>query len=382
MSNINSNQEANMSVDAGPSELQDMIAATVDRLFADQVSALLQRDFDAGRTTLTDGLWHSVVELGLDQALVPAEAGGSGANWQEAYPIFRAIGYRQAPLPLAETMLSGLLLARAGLAPPDLASGTPMTVIEAGRHGDVRILETPDGWVVSGVASDVAWAKACRYVVVSGGRESDRIALVDLHQAQIHLDGAKNLAGEAHDTVRFTEAKATVAAKPYATLNEPVWVLGALMRAAMMTGALESILEATVAYANERVQFGRPLAKFQAIQHALAELAGALGSALVAVQVAFAAAASGEEGADSLAFDVAVAKVRTGEAATRANAIAHQVFGAIGFTQEHNLHFATRRLWSWRAEFGSDAQWAEALGRSAIAAGSKGFWAALTARAL
>lgn len=376
------NQEANMQVEAGPSELRDMIAATVDRLFADQVSALLQRDFDGGRTALADGLWQNVVELGLDQALVLAEAGGSGATWQESYPIFRAIGYRQAPLPLAETMLAGLLLARAGLAPSDLTPGTPMTVIESGRHGDLRILETPEGWIVSGTATDVAWAQACRYCVISGGRECDRIALVDLRQSSVHLDGAKNLAGEPHDTVRFTEAKATVAAKPYAALSEPVWVLGALMRAAMMTGALESMLEVTVAYANERVQFGRPLGKFQAIQHALAELAGALGSALVAVQVAFAAASSGEEGADTLAFDVAVAKVRSGEAATRANAIAHQVFGAIGFTQEHTLHFATRRLWSWRAEFGSDAQWAEALGRAAMAAGSKGFWAGLTARQL
>lgn len=371
-----------MQTEAAASELQDMIAATVDRLFADQVTVPLQRDFDAGRTAQADGLWQSVVELGLDQALVPSDAGGSGASWQEVYPILRALGYRQAPLPLAETMLAGLLLARAGIALPDSTPGAPLAVIEAGRHGDIRILETPDGWVVNGTAIDVAWAQACRQVVISGGRDSDRIALVDLHQAQVHLDGAKNLAGEAHDTVRFSEAKATVAAKPYAALGEPVWIFGALMRAAMITGALESILEASVAYANERVQFGRPLGKFQAIQHALAEMAGALGSALVAVQVAFAAASSGEDGADTLEFDVAVAKVRAGEAATRANAIAHQVFGAIGFTQEHTLHFATRRLWSWRAEFGSDAQWAETLGRAAMAAGSKGFWAGLTARHL
>ena len=59
-------------------------------------------------------------------------------------------------------------------------------------------------------------------------------------------------------------------------------------------------------------------------------------------------------------------------------AIAHQVHGAIGFTQEHALHFATRRLWAWRADFGSDAGWAAELGRAAIALRAAGFWPAIT----
>ena len=77
-------------------------------------------------------------------------------------------------------------------------------------------------------------------------------------------------------------------------------------------------------------------------------------------------------------FSTAVAKVRCGEAASRGSAIAHQVFGAIGFTHEHPLHFATRRLWAWREEFGSDADWAAELGRAAIQSRASGFWPALT----
>ena len=73
-----------------------------------------------------------------------------------------------------------------------------------------------------------------------------------------------------------------------------------------------------------------------------------------------------------------MAKVRCGEAATRGTGIAHQVHGAIGFTQEHALHFATRRLWAWRADFGSDAGWAAELGRAAIALRAAGFWPAIT----
>jgi acyl-CoA dehydrogenase len=72
--------------------------------------------------------------------------------------------------------------------------------------------------------------------------------------------------------------------------------------------------------------------------------------------------------------------VRAGEAAGLGAGIAHQVHGAIGFTYEHSLHFSTRRLWSWRAEFGSESRWAQALGRDAAARGAEQLWADLTAR--
>ncbi|MNI79107.1 hypothetical protein D3C73_1355400 [compost metagenome] len=113
-------------------------------------------------------------------------------------------------------------------------------------------------------------------------------------------------------------------------------------------------------------------------------MAGAIGAARMATQVALRSACDALQAEpgwrSSLAFDVAVAKVCAGEAATLATSIAHQVHGAIGFTHEHTLHFTTRRLWSWRDEFGSDSQWADVLGQAAIAAGGKGFWAGLTER--
>ncbi|MFN9544879.1 MAG: hypothetical protein ACK59B_17160, partial [Alphaproteobacteria bacterium] len=76
---------------------------------------------------------------------------------------------------------------------------------------------------------------------------------------------------------------------------------------------------------------------------------------------------------------VAVAKIRAGAAVAAGTSIAHQVHGAIGITREHSLHYATRRLWSWRAEFGAEAYWAEELVRSLAREGGAGFWPALTA---
>jgi acyl-CoA dehydrogenase len=79
-------------------------------------------------------------------------------------------------------------------------------------------------------------------------------------------------------------------------------------------------------------------------------------------------------------FEIAVAKVRAGEAAGIGAGIAHQVHGAIGFTYEHQLHFVTRRLWSWRAEFGGEGYWAEELGRGVAALGADALWPSVTAR--
>jgi acyl-CoA dehydrogenase len=82
--------------------------------------------------------------------------------------------------------------------------------------------------------------------------------------------------------------------------------------------------------------------------------------------------------ADRRDLDVAAAKIRTGEAVGASTSVAHQVHGAIGITREHSLHFATRRLWSWRAEFGAETEWASRLGRNLAESGGAGFWPALT----
>ncbi len=76
---------------------------------------------------------------------------------------------------------------------------------------------------------------------------------------------------------------------------------------------------------------------------------------------------------------VGAAKARAGKAASIAAGLAHQSHGAIGLTQEYEQHYATRRLWSWRDEFGNEAEWNALVGRFALAAGPEGLWPALTA---
>jgi len=140
------------------------------------------------------------------------------------------------------------------------------------------------------------------------------------------------------------------------------------------------ILSLSVAYANERVAFERPIGKFQAVQQNIARLAGETAATLAA------AGSAADTIAQSLAFDdtvlleVASAKIRSGEAAAEGTAIAHQVHGAIGFTNEHILHRFTLRLLSWRDDFGNESYWAAALGKMIARRGGNHFWPMLASR--
>ena len=148
----------------------------------------------------------------------------------------------------------------------------------------------------------------------------------------------------------------------------------ALARALQLAAALEQVLAWTVQYAGERVQFGRPLGRFQAIQMELAQMAGEV----TAVTALTDAAVQAVERGENVVLACAAAKVRAGAAVEVVARLAHQVHGAIGFTQEHKLHHLTRRLWAWRDEAGSELAWSRVLGAGLLAGGPDDLWPALT----
>jgi acyl-CoA dehydrogenase len=201
--------------------------------------------------------------------------------------------------------------------------------------------------------------------------------LVDGHVALVgreswSIERGENIAREPRDTVRF-DGPALAAGATTMTRAELVAV-GAAMRAQQIAGALTRLTEMTTQYAQDRVQFGRPLGKFQAVQQNLAVLAGQTAAAVAAADLAAEAVADATR-----ILPIAAGKARAGEAAGIAAAIAHQVHGAIGFTSEHALHLLTRRLWSWRDEFGKEPKWNMMLGRHMAQAGADALWAEITA---
>lgn len=156
--------------------------------------------------------------------------------------------------------------------------------------------------------------------------------------------------------------------------------LGAFIRVAQAAGAMDAALAMSIDYVNTRQQFGKPLGKFQAVQQVLAIFA----TEAAAVNVAGAAAAAALDKASGVAnaalFEIASAKLRTNKAIGQATSIAHQVHGAIGFTQEYDLHKLTGPLLDWRSDFGNDAYWADVLGGIAAKLGGAGLWQEVTRR--
>lgn len=341
----------------------NIIVDTATRIFRDLCEASTVNDAEKG--VWPKALWDALEESGLTVAAVPEELGGAGAELADGFAVLRAAGRFAAPVPLAETMMAGWLLARAGISVP----GGPLTI--APVHADGHIAFASNG-SLSGRARQVPFARNAGHVAVLARRSGDAmVALVGA--AGLTIRQSTSLAGEPRDDVSFDDV-VPAAVQPAAVDQDMLVAFGAAVRLQQIAGALEKILEQSVQHALDRSQFGRPIAKFQAVQHSLATLAGEVAAASAAADAAAEACAL-----PKIAIgEVAIAKVRGGEAAGAGAAIAHQVHGAMGFTYEHSLHHATRRLWSWREEFGNEAVWAARLGRMVAERGADGLWPFIT----
>jgi alkylation response protein AidB-like acyl-CoA dehydrogenase len=244
-------------------------------------------------------------------------------------------------------------------------------------HASEGIELDADG-LLHGTANDVPYAaKAVHLVTIASHDDTPVVALVPA--AGCDLAPGTNLAGEALGLVRFDGARPVdTGHMPGPDALDALQRLGAAVRSQQMAGALERILDLSLGYARERVQFGRPIARFQAIQHSLATLAGEVAAAGAAADAAVSAIARHGIDDQHALFAIAEAKIRAGEAAGAGAAIAHQVHGAMGFTREYSLHHSTRRLWAWRDDFGAESVWAMRLGQIATKAGARALWPALT----
>jgi len=338
--------------------IADMLSEQLQRLFSREVNQQVLAAAEQGH--FATALWQQVADMGLVSALVQEAAGGAGLSWSQVESVWRACGRHAAPIPLGESMIAAWALAAAGGVVP-AAALTISTAIWA-LDSDGRL---------SGSDSLLAWGGQTAGIVGITSKDSHYyVALVD--PADVQLQAVQTYARTPAARMQFSGVK-PVQLQPARFIGaQGLQPHLAILRSVQMAGALDHLLALCVEYGNTRVQFGKPIGKFQAIQHMIAELAGHAAAAQVAGLYACRQLDSGVTG--QATFGAAVAKTRLGSAATRATAIAHQVFGAIGVTDEHELHYFTRRLWQWRADGGSEHAWSEYLGSRAFAGGAASLW--------
>jgi acyl-CoA dehydrogenase len=349
-------------------ESDNIVTETATRICADLADP--QTINSARDARWKEPLWSALEKAGLTRAWVPEQLGGAGASLADGFSILGIAGRYALAAPLAETLLAGWLLSRAGIAVPEGA----MAVAPV-RLRD-RISLNSDG-TLSGCVSAVPFAKEAKYLAVSAGDEDALIVLIKAEDCRIG-DG-ESLAGDAANSVSFERAKPMQMEAVTGFDVSALMRMGATVRSVQIAGALEAILALSVRYAHERVAFERPIGKFQAVQQNLARLAGETAAALAAAgSAADTIAQSGDD--QTLLLEAASAKIRCGEAAAEGTSIAHQVHGALGFTKEHVLHRFTLRMLGWRDDFGSESYWADKLGNMVAARGSSNFWPLLASR--
>lgn len=339
------------------SEIVGLLQDSLARLLADKWGP----DGDAS------ALWRDLTGLGVMQAPLEEAHGGAGLTLPDVLALVRtfAAASLPAPVPLPEALLGAHLLSRAGL---DLPAGRltlgpvlPAERLTASREGD--------GWRLSGTLARLPWSREADHAVVAlslPAEGGEALAVVAVAQAEIAQ--GLNLAAEPRDTLSFAQAP-VVALAPFPHASATLLAGGAALRSAQIAATCTTVLDLCLDHAATRVQFGRPIGKFQAVQQNLAVMAGHAAAAGAAADLVAAAA-----GSDRLVTAAALAKTRAGEAAGAIVALAHQTFAALGYAEEHVLHRLTKRLLSWREEMGSERHWAALTGREAFAAGGAAFW--------
>jgi len=348
-------------------EIRTLLLDSLERLLRDQCTP--ERVEAAEQGGYDPELWQQICELELHRAALPESQGGVEADLSLVTDMLKLTAASALPAPAAEAMLLAPWLVTVGdvRLPDGLVTVAPaLSGVTLSGDGDQLRLNGEISRVPAG-----RYADALLTVVTDG--DCERLLLLQAEQWKVNE--AINLAGEARDTLIFSDQLLSgeqVISVPLGTAEE-LWQLGALARSAQLVGALRRAQELSHTYVQERSQFGRPLAKFQAIQQQLALLAADLEAASVMTGLAAMGFARGDNG------DVAAAKIQAGQAAGMGARIAHQVHGAMGFTQEYPLHHATRRLWAWRDEYGTETHWAHRVGEQVVNLGADELWPWLTA---
>ena len=259
-----------------PNDTRLMLVESATRLFNDHVDPAMLGA--AKHAAWSENLWQALERAELPRVSIPEEAGGAGGTLSDLAAVLRVAGRFSAPVPLAETaMLAGWMLAASGLPVPRgaLAAG-PV------RDDAVRVCRDGGRWIVSGTLARVPWARmAKRLVLLAEGEGGGTVVSVD--PARCEIRPGHNLALEPRDDVILRNVVAEDAAPSGEGVTRAAFKLrGALARSLLMAGALERALELSVRYARERVQFGRKIGQFQAIQQEIARFAGEVAAAVAA----------------------------------------------------------------------------------------------------
>jgi acyl-CoA dehydrogenase len=331
--------------------VQELLVQTIDAILTDNCTP--ERNA-AAEKTMDTALWTLLEQSGLTLVGIPEGRGGSGGSIHDSAAIVKALGYHAAAAPVADTILAASLTAASSI---DVPTGPVALAIDRVGVAAIR----------------VPWLAVSQHALIVNDRG---VALVPASDIPV-VTQTFSYAGEPVSLVDPAFVRGFAAIGPSPVTPEGALYGAALNRSISLAGALQRAVDLSLQYANEREQFGKPIGKFQILQHYLSEMAGEAAATESAVDNAIDLIAAGSS-RDECWLATAAAKAYAGRAVSTVTRLAHQLHGAIGYTDEHRLQYTTRRLWAWRDEYGSEAQWAAVLGHAVAKAGGAALWPRVT----
>lgn len=313
-----------------------MFAEAIEAILRDRCTPAHVRAIEAGESPRP--LWGALEGAGFLELLAPEDVDGAGLPLSELFPVLLQLGRHAVPVPAAQAMASRALLPAGTQAPAGMLTLAP------------SLQRRPDAGVVCPL---VPFGSIADQVLVS---DESRLYLLDASRADRIITGIR-----ASQVATLVWLDPTAVQNVRDDLDWSVAAFGAALHAGLIAGALARVFEMTLEYCNNRVQFGRSLGKFQAVQHQLAVMAEHVAAASMAAEAAF---QTRERAPAALA--AAMAKSRASEAAALVTNHAHALHGAIGITEEYDLQLFTRRLHEWRMAHGSEGYWNQWIGEALL----------------
>ncbi len=333
-------------------DTESLIAETAAKIFADHCGREVPHEAEAGKYPQT--LWDILQENGLTRAWVSEENGGFGAEYSDVFGAIWASAKAASPVPFAETLIAGWLLDRAEALVPEGALS--FAIFDGNRSAPVPFADVAD------------------HIVTFDCKTGQ----VELFQTPEHSgEQVPNLSPDGGYIADFSELSPLTQSASNLT-NRGVEALVLTVRATQMAASMEAALDLSLEYVLARQQFGRPLAKFQAVQQQLAQVASEVAAATMAATQAASSFAQYREAPEKAWHEAVIAKIQIGHSVEAVTAPCHQVHGAMGYTQEYGLHHYTRRLWAWRDALGNEHHWSKLLGAELAAASVDDIWKGVT----
>ena len=312
-----------------------MILEALERVLDDQGNSAAIRQFEADGDA--GALWTTIEQGGFLDVMLPEDLGGAALALPELVPILECLGRHGVILPIAQSIVARALIG--GQAPVPAGMITIANRMQRIANGDLVCVRTPFG-------------SAADYVLTHDGTA---MLLMPCATAQ------RTCVGDPRNSTATLSWRNVAPVLRLAGSEQTLNAFAAAMTAALLSGAMQRTFDMALDYCNTRVQFGKSIGKFQALQQQLSVMAEHVLAGAIAAECAFRC-----EGPTPDPLASAIAKSRTSEAASLIAATAHAVHGAIGMTDEYDLGLLTRRLHDWRMSYGAEDHWNQIIGQQIL----------------